>query len=138
MSQWQNKCWGKTRIIYQNADLLRYELEVISNSYCSIHYHENRTNRFILKSGVVSVIVFGNGSYTRHDLKIDEPLDIDPGTLHLFIVIQEGNMIEEYFDKSGRQVEESDIIRLCQGGIAEFNNIEELVDALLRDISDAQ
>lgn len=137
MSNWQQKCWGRTRIIYQSKNLLRYELEVTSNSYCSIHYHENRTNRFILKSGRVSVITLGEGSYTRCDLRIDEPFDVDPKVNHLFVVTENGKMIEEYFDRSGKQVEESDIVRLSQGGVREFSKIEELMDALLEELGDA-
>lgn len=138
MSQWQEKCWGKTRVIYNSTNLLRYELEVVAGSYCSIHYHEFRTNRFILKSGAVSVVIYDKGSYTRLDLRIDEPLDVDPKILHQFIVIEDGKMIEEYFDKSGKQVEESDIIRLCQGGVKEYSSVGELIDALLRDLGDAK
>jgi len=132
MSEWITKCWGQTRCIHKSSNLLISELNLKANSYCSLHIHEYRTNRFILKSGKVCVIIFKDCNYIINELEIDKAFDVEPYVLHCFIVIEDGVMIEQYF---GDCVKDDDIVRLIEGGNRDCSNIKYLMDQLLLEIA---
>lgn len=131
---WTDKCWGKTRLSKKSINMLTYELLLVEKTYCSIHYHNNRVNRFILKSGNVSVVTFINGSYNITELNVDKPFEVDQKVKHMFVVVNSGYMIEEYFNRTGDLVEEEDIVRICVGGVNEFSDVVSLVRHLMRSV----
>ena len=138
MSEWQNKCWGKTRDIYCDKRFLRQELILKSNTNCSVHYHERRCNRFILKAGEVYIVIFNGSEYKTIRLQVDEPFVVGAKILHCFVVVHDGMMIEEYFSEDGGDIDKEDIVRLCEGGVCDASDVERLVGSLMTGFKDAK
>lgn len=138
MNGWIAKCWGKTRDIYYNEYVLKQELILKENTYCSVHYHADRVNRFILKAGEVRVLLFLDNDVKSIELSIDEPFVIGPNIIHSFVVISDGVMEEEYYNERGDKISKDDIVRLCEGGDFCGQSFDDLVDKLKLGIRDAR
>lgn len=120
------KCWGSTNQIISSRHYSKYELGLDINGYCSIHYHSSMVNSFSVVSGCVEVVEFYGPCVTKHMLGIGSSISINSLVPHMFIVYKAGKMIEEYYPDRGGLVDENDIVRLANGGVASHNN--ELVD----------
>lgn len=138
MSEWTLKCWGKTRDVYCTEYALKQELILKANTYCSVHYHSNRINRFILKAGKACVLIFSEGDVKCVELAIDEPFVIGTNIVHCFVVISDGVMEEEYYNEYGEKICKDDITRLCEGGHYKGSDLEDLKIALKLGIRDAR
>jgi len=105
------KIWGtRQRLLVTNqveADLLFLD----ANTACSIHNHDSKINRFILLSGEVEV----KTDLGTKKLVINEAFDVEPPTIHQFIVRKDSQMIELAFVKDGL-IGADDINRILQGG----------------------
>jgi len=119
MTDWVDKCWGKTRELVDSPFYSKHELELIAGGYCSIHYHRERANRFIIQSGTVEIVEFFGPRFNRHLLGPDNTYDVASLVPHMFIVHKNGMMLEEYFPDRGGVVDRGDIIRLIEGGKVE-------------------
>lgn len=64
--EWEEKVWGRTRLIMRGQNFEIHELQVKPGGYCSRHRHKKR-NLFHVMSGVLTIEIFGNG---------DKPTDI--------------------------------------------------------------
>jgi hypothetical protein len=123
---WENKDWGRTREVISSPFYSRHELEVLAGGFCSIHYHRERANRFLIMEGVIEIVEFFGPRYARHQLGPDNTYDVPSLVPHMFIVHRTGTMIEEYYPDRGGKVIISDIVRLVEGGITE--DLNELAD----------
>jgi mannose-6-phosphate isomerase-like protein (cupin superfamily) len=114
---WEEKVWGLTRCLIQSPHFSLHELKVEAGGYCSFHYHQDRANRFVIKSGVVRV-VWCHG-WRLHCQRLAEGHSCIVHSLvpHQFQILESGDVFEEYFPDRGGVVHNHDIIRLTKGGI---------------------
>lgn len=122
-TDWETKVWGRTRCVRRLANFSRYELEVEKGGFCSIHYHLNRSNEFLVLSGVVQVVwCFAWQTHSRL-LAVNSPsLTIRAGIPHQFQVMESGVMIEDYkpdLINARAEFSDGDIVRLTEGGRAD-------------------
>lgn len=115
---WVDKVWGKTREITSDKVYSLHELDVIAGSYCSMHYHKFRSNKFIVNSGVINVVEFYGPHIKTTTLKSGDSLSVPALVVHLFAVIESGSIYEEYFSEHG-DVDPNDIIRIVSGGLCD-------------------
>ena len=112
---WHGKAWGKTRCIVNSPRFQKHELKIEAGGFCSFHYHEERANRFIVKSGKVRIVWAYGWRLLHLDLGIGGVCEIGAGIPHQFQVIESGAMTEEYWSERGRVIETADIVRLTTG-----------------------
>ncbi len=123
MSEWNSKVWGHTRCVYESDVFSGHELEVEQGGYCSVHYHLERANRFIVESGVIAVIVFYAWKTQQHMVTKGKSFDVPSQVVHQFQVYQSGRIREDYWADRGGRVRKNDIVRLAEGGMVD--NIED-------------
>jgi len=136
---WINKCWGKTRCLLDSSEFSQHELILKSKSYCSLHYHNHRANRFIVTSGLINVVTFIGPEQYIHVLREGDRLDVPSLVLHMFIVLEDGSMLEEYYpdrlvNNKIAEVNQDDIVRLVEGGVMHHCNVSELLAELINKI----
>ena len=135
MTEWTDKCWGQTRETVDSPYYSRHELKINAGGYCSLHYHEERANRFIVTSGLVEIIEMFGPSVRRTVLGPDNTYEVASLVPHLFAVRKTGEMIEEYFADRGGTVRRNDIIRIVEGGLLEDRTqIDRLPYSILQDL----
>ena len=127
MSDWVDKCWGKTREIVDSPFYSKHELKIEAGGYCSLHFHIERANRFIIQSGLVEIIEMFGPQVRKTLLGPDNTYDVASLVPHMFAVRKSGTMIEEYFADRGGTVRRNDITRIVEGGTFKNSN---LIDAL--------
>jgi len=130
MSDWETKDWGRTRCTLKGDLGSLHELEVIEGGYCSVHYHRQRANRFIVKSGSIAVVSFYAWNIERMILTAGNVLDIPSHVVHQFQVISEGKVFEHYY-RDGGKVRNDDIVRLCKGGFCPVEDLDKLAETIL-------
>lgn len=105
------KVWGiKNRLLetkQAEVDLLHLD----ANTACSIHYHDEKINRFVLLSGDVRV----KTDLGEVKLEIERPFDVEPPLMHQFIVKKDSLLLELAYVRDG-YILDSDIVRKLQGG----------------------
>lgn len=114
VEKWEEKCWGLTGIAVDSPYFQRHAL-LAEKGGCSIHYHKERANLFLVLSGTILVREFFHTSYEDHILTADNTLVIPSLVVHQFIVLEAGHVIEEYWPDRGGRVCTKDIVRLEQG-----------------------
>jgi|GEM_PF-282484 len=119
MGEWVQKCWGKTKELVNSPFYSKYELQIVANSFCSMHFHKERANRFIVVSGLVEVIEMFGPTVKKTLLGPDNTYDVASLVPHMFVVYKDGVMIEEYFADRGGEVRRNDITRIVEGGKTE-------------------
>ena len=113
------KCWGTTRCTKDGPAFAVHELELLAGGFCSIHYHRERANRFLVKEGLVRV-VFCYGWKVEHVLiKKNESYEVPSLVVHQFQVLEAGSMTEVYWADRNGTVANDDIIRLTEGDLTD-------------------
>lgn len=105
------KIWGIKHRLFQNEKIEFDLLYLEKDSACSVHNHKNKINRFILINGSVTV----KTDLGLKKLVINEAFDVEPPLKHQFIIHDDSVLLEMAFVKTGK-IEESDIVRVLQGG----------------------
>jgi len=126
MIQWTNKVWGKTRELIDTPFYSKHELQLIAKTYCSLHYHQHRANKFLVVSGQVEIIEMYGPHVVRTLLGPDNTHDVPSLVTHMFVVHKAGSMIEEYYGDRGGQVLCDDIIRIVEGGKMDVSDLSKL------------
>lgn len=119
-TQVETKAWGEVRHIFDGPVSVSL-LKVSEGGFSSIHKHVKRWNHFKVITGEIQVstfVVFGDQhrSEDRWKLEAGETIDIPPGVLHQFKVIESGQVVEIYWTEDGSPAEKDDIIRITEGG----------------------
>jgi mannose-6-phosphate isomerase-like protein (cupin superfamily) len=125
-AEWDMKVWGRTRCVHSSQFYSIHELETVTGAYCSLHYHRTRANRFIVKSGHIQVIEMYGPKVERVNLFRDNIYDVPSLVPHMFVVIKEGVVIEEYYPDRGGLVRNDDIVRIVEGGKINLEDVENL------------
>jgi len=128
---WTAKVWGRTRELVHSPFYSKHELEVLVGGFCSLHYHRQRANRFLILSGVIEIVEMFGPVISRRKLGPENTYDIPSLVPHLFIVHQPGIVIEEYYPDRGGVVARDDIVRIVEGGLVQADKLHELPECLL-------
>jgi hypothetical protein len=139
MTEWTNKVWGRTRCTVESDFYSLHELEVKAGGFCSVHYHEQRANRFLVRSGRITVVSFYAWMTRSVTLTEDEVYDVPSMVPHMFLVRDYGIVLEEYFADRGGRVHNSDIVRLIQGGHIDdgYSEVTPFYAQVLHDFQEA-
>lgn len=116
----EQKCWGERWIIRADSTHTTNLLTLKAGTRCSWHKHEHKWNIFVVIAGRVLVIceneptdaVLGPGDY----------LEIAPGVMHEFQVLESGIMLEEMFV----EYDDEDIQREIEGGVLTTKHLQQL------------
>jgi hypothetical protein len=109
----ENKCWGTTQKIFEFNSISCHHLKVNKGTYCSIHQHQFKFNRFYVLSGLITVQIWRlEQSVEEYYLARHRALDVEPGIDHRFIVQKTGEVLEFYWSL----MEDEDIVRTIIGG----------------------
>src|SRR4051794_38305828 len=130
MSEWQNKIWGTTRELVNSIFYSKYELNINVGSYCSLHYHRERANKFHVISGMVAIVEMFGPDCNRIILRPDNTYIVPSLVPHMFIVYKSGVMFEEYFPDRGGTVKNDDIVRIVEGGRSDISLLDMLPHSL--------
>ena len=120
--QWEEKVWGRVAHLFVSEFAATSLLEVMANSWCSIHYHEYRANAFAVQSGRIVVDYWPRNFYAEApiesvELGAGESIQIPSMVVHRFRVLESGLVVETYWpDTMIRQVTIEDIVRFNEGG----------------------
>ncbi len=134
-SSWVDKVWGETRCLLQSPHYSIYELQVKERGFCSFHYHMNRANRFIVKSGMVRIVWCYGWLIKGITLTDGQSVEVHSLIPHQFQVVEDGVMLEEYFPDRGGTIHNDDIERLTTGGMRDkgFSVADEKLAIIMED-----
>lgn len=125
----QIKVWGETREIAHTQFYSRHELILRPNTYCSLHYHQHRANKFTIISGVVTIIEMYGPMVRKFVLDANSDnlfYDVPSLVPHMFVVNESGYMVEEYYPDRGGEVDRDDIVRIVEGGMMNSDDLDKL------------
>lgn len=100
-------------------------IHVVPGGYCSIHYHERKSNLFIVRQGILRVIRYARTQWGEiaiedyHDLSPSDIINVEPMRLHMFFALTECEAVEMYL---GDTVDPDDIVRLEEGGRVQLHD----------------
>lgn len=116
------KPWGMFSRLYQDQFLIVDHIKAKRGGFSSIHYHERKTNLFVVERGMLQV-----STYIRSALDSNEVIKqgiatllpgyefvVMPGMLHQFLALEDSWAYEVYW---GAMIDPDDIVRLSQNGI---------------------
>lgn len=129
------KAWGVTWPVFEGDTYSRYALECRAGGYSSLHYHEQRANRFTIERGTILIWQAFGPCVTSHTITDGGQFSVPSLVVHGFAVLEDAEVVEEYWPDRGGRVERSDIIRLCHGGTADPESLPGLATELLRRIA---
>lgn len=132
--EWFYKIWGQTRELVNSQFYSKHELLVNAGGYCSIHFHRQRANRFLVVSGQIEIVEFFGPFLSRTRLGPENTYDVPSLIPHMFIVYESGKLIEEYYADRGGQVHCDDIVRLTEGGKLDITQLGELPGCLFNNL----
>lgn len=115
-SEWEKKVWGRTRCLIKRPHYQLHQLEVEAG-FCSVHYHKQRANRFIVESGCIVVRHYFGEQSDNYCLSAGQEHDVPSLVVHRFRVIEPGTVFEEYWPDRGGEIETDDIVRIRLGGL---------------------
>jgi mannose-6-phosphate isomerase-like protein (cupin superfamily) len=111
------KGWGVTEEIYRDKHLLIARIQVEAGGYCSIHYHRQRDNLFVVHAGTLIVHVFDSGPPKSVRLNAGDQLRVPAGIAHQFEAATVVRCDEVYTPVAGATIDADDIVRFSQGGM---------------------
>jgi len=112
MSNNSFKIWGiKQRIHLDNHNEIDL-LQLKRDSFCSVHHHKEKINKFILVSGKVEII----SELGTKVLGINETFEVHPPLVHKFKALENSVLIEIAYTID-TDINPDDIIRQIQGGL---------------------
>lgn len=133
--EWVDKVWGKTRELIDSPFYSRHELEVVAGGYCSLHFHRDRANRFYVKSGAIEIVEMFGPFSARTRLGPENTYDVPSLVPHMFIVLENGLVFEEYYPDRGGKVRRDDIVRLIEGGKLDPARLGDLPACLINGLT---
>lgn len=120
---YEEKVWGNVWHLMISSQVAISHLNIRKGGFCSIHYHRDRSNHFILLSGAAKVLLFGKDEVPTHQpvcsvhLHPNQQFVVVAGTWHQFDVTESGSMVEIYTpSRPGAIVQFEDIVRYSLGG----------------------
>jgi len=119
---WEEKVWGRVKHVFASPQASVSYLETKKNTRCSIHYHQERANQFIVIEGCIMVERFSDenlfSALDEHILTENCIYTVPCGVWHRFKALQDSRAIEVYFPgKEGGICRMDDIVRHDVGGV---------------------
>lgn len=117
--EWDHgKAWGSVAHLPAGRTGLSL-LELTKIACCSRHYHKKRNNRFHVLDAQIVVHLYKDEKdetpISSRFLHNQGTMDIPPGVVHRFDVVQFGRVVEVYWCDDGSEVDMFDIVRLEEG-----------------------
>lgn len=112
MSEMSFKIWGIKQSILSDEHNEIDLLQLRKNSFCSVHHHKYKINRFILISGKVDIIT----EFATKSLIINESFEVCPPLIHKFKALADSVMIEIAYTNN-TPIDSNDISRTVEGGL---------------------
>lgn len=123
----QPKHWGITWPVIESDRYARYALECKAGGYSSLHYHADRANRFVVLRGTILVwTIFGNTYQQSTPITDGGTFEVPSLVVHGFGVLEDAQVVEEYWGDRGGTVRRDDIVRISHGG--KLDDVAELHD----------
>jgi mannose-6-phosphate isomerase-like protein (cupin superfamily) len=117
---WKEKYWGKTQQIWRGKNGASLHLILLAGGYCSFHFHRERANLFHVLTGRVRVVTAIGWKVEYADLMpvgdMASQCIVPSRVPHQFQVLEDAEMIEEYWPDRGGLYMADDIVRLTEGG----------------------
>lgn len=123
IEEWEQKIWGRTRLLAREDRVIVSELDLIARRHCSCHLHHSRDNLFYVKSGEVRIVwrlsTHSPGGHLKASclLRAGDSVCIKAGLIHQFQTFCDSVMIEAYVAPDTSPVLVSDIQRFTVGGL---------------------
>lgn len=116
------KVWGQTALVVCRHGFEQHALRINKGGYCSRHRHVKKVNLFYVQQGQLTVEIFDNINgvpfVEKHVLGPDCRLEVPPGVYHRFLANSFVIAHETYWTCDGSAINQHDIERLDQGGVA--------------------
>ena len=126
-----HKIWGERRRILLTETSEIDLLYLKKDSFCSLHKHKNKINRFVVIEGLVRI----ETEYGYKILKPNESFEVEPLLKHRFVAKVDSVMIELAYVKRGK-IDPNDIDRKSQGGRIINTEYVSLIDLRKRGLLD--
>lgn len=84
------KVWGREEWIVNNDKYCFKELHIKENAQCSLHYHKDKDETFILRHG--RVILYNNGN--TFIMKVNDTVRVLPHQRHQFYGLEDSMLYE--------------------------------------------
>ena len=84
------KFWGSESWIVNNEFYCFKELYLLKDKFCSLHYHKQKDETFIIQSGIVGMEV----DSVKRIMSVGESIRIKPNVIHRFTGIQDSIIYE--------------------------------------------
>lgn len=119
MMDWTLKPWGRMRTILRNPAVEVVEAEIEAGGYCSLHYHNDKANAFLVISGCLKLKLYRDGELHATHLLTREsmPFEVPAGVPHQFEATEETRLFEVYRPVADFPIRGDDIVRLSEGGM---------------------
>jgi hypothetical protein len=131
--KWEPKPWGKTKILEDSIYYSKHELIINQGGYCSLHYHTQKANKFILISGDVHIVELFGPQICETKLEINKPYSVASLVPHFFAAYTDSEMIEVYYPDRCGQLSHSDIIRLTEGGNCAIDKLMTISESFYKE-----
>ena len=105
------KVWGERRRLLLTATSEIDLLYLKGDSFCSLHLHHKKINKFVVIKGSVRI----ESEYGKVILRPNESFEIRPPLKHRFFALEPSVVIELAYVEKGK-INANDIIRVSQGG----------------------
>ena len=106
-----HKIWGTRRRLLLTDQTEIDLLYVKKDTFCSVHSHLAKTNKFVVVSGKVRI----ETEFGVQTLKKNQSFEVKPPIVHRFFAVEDSIMIELAFVEEGF-IQPKDIKRKKQGG----------------------
>ena len=113
---WQPKIWGHTRVEINSTRYVRTHLSADPGGFCSVHYHRERANRFIVLRGCLDIWILRGWELERVRLTDGNQFTVPSLVVHGFYAVSRCRAYEEYWADRHGEFSIDDIVRLTQGG----------------------
>ena len=107
-----HKIWGERRRIHLDD---KHEIDLLyikKDSFCSIHQHKYKINKFIVIKGSVRI----DTDYGVEFLNQNDTFTVEPPTSHRFYALEDSIMVEIAYVYEDVKIDPNDIYRYKQGG----------------------
>lgn len=107
------KPWGWTVDLIYEPTLQISLLDIDRAGFCSIHFHEEKQNRFLVRRGALSIFRDVDGVMVERILRAGDSIDIPAEMIHQFVARRNTRVLEIYTPAHrSAMVRRDDIVRL--------------------------
>jgi hypothetical protein len=109
---WQQKPWGWTLPLCLSPTFELWSAHVLAGGFSSLHWHDLKTNRIACRDATLRIAMVIDGVEGYRTVGPGDLIDLPPGLMHRFEVLQSGRIWETYWGHCHPQ----DIVRVDANG----------------------